>query len=59
MVRLVRAEKKVWSLLDSQDDIDSEFIGFDGSPKDKHGICAFIYVRNVRCHACDGQVGGK
>ena len=39
MVRLVRAEKMffVWSGIfykDSQDDFDSEFIGFDGSPDD-------------------------
>ena len=37
MVRLVRAEKMVWSGLcakDSQDDFDSECVGFDGSPGD-------------------------
>ena len=40
MVRLVRAEKMVWSSLvfarkiDSQDDFDSEYTGFDGSPDD-------------------------
>ena len=44
----------VWSGLcqkDSQDDFDSEYLEFD----DYHGIYAFIYVRNVRCHACDGR----
>ena len=41
MVRLVRAEKMVLS----------EYVGFDGSRDDQHGIYAFIYVRNVRCHA--------
>ena len=34
-------------------------IGFDGSPDDQHGINAFIYVRNVRCHACDGRTDGR
>ena len=37
MVRLVWAEKMVWFGLcakDSQDDFDSEYIGFDGSPDD-------------------------
>ena len=58
MVRLVRAEKMVLSGLvfakkDSQDDFDSEYIGFDGSPDDYRGIYAFICVRNVRYHACD------
>ena len=37
---------------DSQDDFDSEYIGFDGFPDDLHGIYAPIYLRNVRCHAC-------
>ena len=48
--------RRIWSGLckkDSQDDFDSECIGFDGSPDDQHGIYAFIYVRNVRCHARD------
>ena len=49
----------IWSLLeDSQDDFDSEYIGFDGSLDDQHGIYAFIYVRNVRCHACDTRTHG-
>ena len=53
MVRLVRAEKIILSGLVfarkiKQDDIDSEFIGFDESPNDEHDIYAFIYVRNVR-----------
>ena len=48
----------VWSLLDSQGDFDSEYTGFDGSPDDSHGIYAFIYVRNVRCHACDERTDG-
>ena len=39
MIRLVRAEKMhlVWSgpcEKDSQDDFDSEYIGFDGTPDD-------------------------
>ena len=57
MVRLVSAEKMVWSLLekDSLNDFDSGYIGFDGSSDDLHGIYAFIYARNVRCHACDGH----
>ena len=51
----------VWSGLcekDSQDDFDSEYIGFDRFPDDKHGIHAFVNVRNVRCQVCihtDGQ----
>ena len=51
----------VWSGLcqkDSQDDFDSEYIGFDGFPDDLHGIYAPIYLRNVRCHACDGRTHG-
>ena len=28
---------------------------FHGSPDDLYGIYAIIYVRNMRCHACDTQ----
>ena len=41
------------------DDFDSEYIGSDGSPDDLHGIYAFKYVRNVRCHACDEHTDGR
>ena len=45
--------------LNRQDNLNSEYIGFDGSPDDEHGIYAFIYVRNVRCHACTLTDSGK
>ena len=36
------------TFLNSQDDFDSEYIGFDGSPDVEHGIYAFIYVNQVQ-----------
>ena len=62
MVGLIRAEKMVLSGLVFARKIARMIsiqnvycIGFDGSPDDQHGIYTFIYVRNERCHACDGR----
>ena len=63
MVGLVRSKKMVLSGLVFARKIArmilNQNIGFDGSPDDKHGIYAFIYVRNVRCHACAHTDGRK